>query len=377
MYQKNNFCLHFLLLFSFWAVTQLLLLWQYGIVTGFEANKYIEQADYFLENGHYATGNFLFYSTEILLIAACKKFGIGYWPVIGVQFLFNAISVYCFYYLALKFTNRAKVAFWFTVAFLCMYYYHLYNVHLFTESLYFSFSIIIFYGLNKLNRLSIISLIAVLTGLVILYLTRPVGLFFIVASFLFLVLKFFPKRAVLLFLTAGIFITLGFIFLLNRSLNSGGELDFLLPYLDERIICGVPTINTPHKLDVPIDADSVQGLFYIITNHWELFFKLSVKRLLAFFGVLRSYYSLPHNIFIGIYFYSIYIFSIMGSRSWSSRNRPQVVFIMSMVFLTALTTALSCDEWHNRFILAIVPFLLLLASLFFAEPASKKASDDF
>jgi hypothetical protein len=372
LHKQSN---HYLILGVAWAIMQSILLYQFRIVTDFEATKYIEQANLLINNGSYSSNNFIFYSTEILLITACKKLQIGYWPVVAIQLLCNAISVFCFYKLTEKFTGKIRVAFWLTLLFIGMYYYHLYNVYLFTESLYFSFSIAFFYILMSIEKLSVRSLLVIAVGLSMLYFTRPVGIFFIPAAFLFLVFKFYPKKAVLIFSTAGLLLIVVFFFALNQSLNSGGELDFLLPYLDERIICGVPTISVPHKISMPVEKDSVQGLFYVITHHWRLFLALSVKRLLAFFGVLRSYYSLSHNLFIGAYFYSLYVLIFVGIRKWNKGKAPEICFILCLIFFTALTTALSCDEWHNRFILAILPFLLLLASLAFAKPLPKNDFD--
>ncbi|MEI9808492.1 MAG: hypothetical protein WDO16_11830 [Bacteroidota bacterium] len=61
-------------------------------------------------------------------------------------------------------------------------------------------------------------------------------------AFLYLFFRFF--RAFSFWLKAGItsFASVAFLFLLNSALGSGGELDFMLPFRDERIICGVPTL---------------------------------------------------------------------------------------------------------------------------------------
>ncbi len=352
-----------------------LAIYQFGIVTTLEATKYIDQANQLLQHGRYETGNFLFYSTEILLIAACQKLQIGYWPVVAVHLLLNAIATVCFYRLVKQFTGRSTVAFWFTLAFIGMFYYQLYTTYLFTESPYFSLLLIFFYGLMQVRKLTTLTVLGMVTGLAVLYFTRPVGLFVIPATFLFIVFRFYPTKSKLIISTAGVTGVGFFYLLLNKSLNSGGELNFLLPYLDERIICGVPTITTPHQISVPVEQDSVEGLFYIITHHWRLFATLSLKRLLAFFGVVRSWYSLPHNIFIAVYFYSMYVLIFIGSRRWNRERLPQLLFIGCLLFLTALTTAVSCDEWHNRFILALLPFLLLLSSLAFVSKPLKTVAD--
>lgn len=369
---SNRFSSLFVLVAAY-VILHLVLLARFGIVTGYEAEKYLEQADSLLATGHYTSPNFLYYSVQIVLIAATKKVGLGYWFVVLIQVLFNAASVWCFYRLVLRFGGSARVAQAFSLALIGMFYYQLYNVHLFTESLYFSFSVMFFFGLVHLNRLTWRSAACVLFGLALLYFTRPVGIFFLPASFVYLVFRFWPKRAALLLLTAGAAALLLLFLLLNLSLSSGGDFDFLLPYSAEMIICGVPTVKVPHTFRLPVEQNSVQGLFYLLTHHAELVLRLAGRRLLAFFGAMRSYYTLPHNLFIAAYFYTLYVAIFAGFRNWTKNNRAAIGFILTLVFFTALTTALSCDEWHNRFLFTLLPFLLLLGSLAFSRRTNTDA----
>jgi hypothetical protein len=152
-----------------------------------------------------------------------------------------------------------------------------------------------------------------------------------------------------------------FYFLLNAVLNSGGEFDFLLPYIEEHVICGVPTIQQAHNIAIPVNKNSVEGLWYIIKNNDNLFLRLAKERFIAFWGVLRPFYSLGHNLFIAAYFYTLYVFVLWGLRRMFRYYLPQTVFLLTYIFLIMLTVLLSCDEWHNRFIFSILPFLLLLA----------------
>lgn len=353
---------HLMLIGIIWLLLQSFLLLHFGIVTNFEATKYIEQADNLLHKGSYTSGNFLYYSTEILLIALCKKMGAGYWFVVVIQMTVNAFSVWCFYRLLFFFTTSNRLALMFSIAFLGMLYYQQYNVYLFTESLYFSLSVIYTYTLfqTKKNNFKNILILALL--LTLLYFTRPVGLFFLPATALFLILKFYRKKALPIFSLCVSIGVLLFYLLLNNSLNSGGGLDFLLPYLNEQVICGVPTISNAHKIVVPGEKDSIEGLWYIVWHHRSLFFKLGLKRLIAFWGVVRPYYALVHNIFIAVYFYTLYCFILLGIRKMMQFFLPQVIFMLTIIFFTSVTVMLSCDEWHNRFFLALLPFFLLLAN---------------
>ena len=49
--------LPFLVLASIWVIMQALLFYRFGLVTGFEAEKYINEANHLLENGTVSTSN--------------------------------------------------------------------------------------------------------------------------------------------------------------------------------------------------------------------------------------------------------------------------------------------------------------------------------
>lgn len=344
---------------------------QYGIVTDFEAVKYINEANHFLATGKYSSGNFLFYSTQIMLIVFCIKLKIGFLFIVLFQMLLNALSLFCFYKLVKLISKNHLLSFISTFYFLLFYYYHLYNTYLFTESLFFSFSVIYTYFLFTRDKLDFKNGLIILLFLSLLYFTRPTGIFFIPATYLFLIIKFFPKKAFTVILISAGFAIAGLFFLFNYSLGSGGEFDFLLPYLDERIICGVPTILQAHNISIPVEKNSIQGLFFIITHHFDLFWSLSIKRLSAFFGVSRTYYSLFHNIFASVYFYLIYLAILFGIRNLFKKNKAEVWFLITNIALMAITVMLSCDEWSNRFILSELPFLLLLAVISISNTKNK------
>ena len=357
----------FLFIAAVWVFLQVLLLKQFGVVTNFEASKYLAQATLLIENGHYESQNFIFYSTEILLIAFCLKLNIGLWLVVAIQLVANAASVFFFYKLIHRFTQNSKVAFFGCLVFLAMYYYQLYNVYLFTESLYFSLSIFFLYFLFTATTFTFSYLISILLFLMLLCITRPTGILFLPGTIFFLIFRFGKKRALLFSAITIITGFTGFYFLLNAALDSGGEFDFLLPYIEEHVICGVPTAGQPNKLVMPVNKNSVEGLLYIIQNNSELFLRLARQRFIAFWGVQRPFYSGFHNAYIAIYFYLVYTLIILGIWKFARFYASHTVFILCYVLLMTITVMLSCDEWHNRFLFALLPFLLLLASGLFIK----------
>jgi hypothetical protein len=354
-----------------WLLMQIFFYKQYGIVTNLEAVKYINEANHFLATGKYSSDNFLFYSTQIMLIAFCIKLKIGFWFIVLFQMLLNALSLFCFYKMVKFISKNYLLSFLSTLYFLLFFYYHSYNTFLFTESLFFSFSVIYTYFLFTRKNLDLKNGTAILLFLILLYFTRPTGIFFIPATFLFLIIRFFPERAFKIIALGAAIAGVGLFFLFNYSLGSGGEFDFLLPYIDERIICGVPTISQIHHFVIPVEKNSIQGLFYIVTHYFDLFFSLSVKRLAAFFGVSRTYYSLFHNLFASVYFYLIYLIILSGIVSLFKKNKAEVWFSITNIALMAITVMLSCDEWSNRFILSVLPFFLLLAVISISNSKTK------
>src|SRR5215813_10758274 len=72
-----------------WLIMQGLLFYRYGLVTSFEARKYIAEANTLLKTGSVSTPNLWLYSAQIFLIAAAMKLKTGLISVAFVQLLLN------------------------------------------------------------------------------------------------------------------------------------------------------------------------------------------------------------------------------------------------------------------------------------------------
>lgn len=358
LFSKKN---QFIFLALIWLGMQLFFIYQNGIITNLEAAKYINEAHHFLNVGGYSTGNYLFYSTQILLIAFCLKFGIGFWLVVLLQILLNGISVWCFYNIVSRVASRPWLPMVGTLYFLLFFYYQVFNTFLFTESLFFSLSVIYTYALFSTTRLSAKAIGGILILLGLLYFTRPTGIFFIPATFIFITIKFFRKVATRIIILSFLSLMIAFLFLLNYSIGSGGELDFLLPYIHENIICGVPSVALPNHFSIPLEKNSIQGLFYFITHYPGLFAVLALKRMMAFFGLFRSYFSLWHNIILSAFFYLLYAVVLWNLKWLFKKYLAESSFLFTNILLLTITVMLSCDEWGNRFMLSLFPLFLILA----------------
>jgi hypothetical protein len=148
---------------------------------------------------------------------------------------------------------------------------------------------------------------------------------------------------------------------MNAVIGSKGEWDFMLPYLDERIICGVPTLDHNVAIKTIPEGDSIYGLFYYIVHNFEQFSRMAFLRSKAFFGLLRSYYSTSHNIFLAAFFYPIYAAALLSLTWWVKNNGYRLLYFSALLLMTWGTTMLTCDDWHNRWFLSISPWVILTA----------------
>jgi hypothetical protein len=110
----------------------------------------------------------------------------------------------------------------------------------------------------------------------------------------------------------------------------------------------------------------------VVKSNTGLFLRLATKRLVAFWGVQRPYYSDLHNFYVAAYFYTLYVLIVASLKNWLTSYMPEMVFLVLYVALVSLTVMLSCDEWHNRFLYSILPLLLLLAAGAFFPNKSQK-----
>jgi hypothetical protein len=343
-----------------WIIVQAIIFYQYGIVTDFEAKKYINEAGNLLQNGTVSTPNFWLYSSQIFLIAAAMKLKTGFLSVVIVQLFFNGLATYIFFKFVSKTSNRIT-AIIITLFLICNHPLQTFNTSLQTESLFYSLTLLFSCYLLQLKELTFRNFAFILLFIVLISFTRPTGLFFIPATAVYIVFRFFRHFSILSKLFIIAISCIVFFYFLNIAIGSGGELDFMLPFRDENIICGVPSI--PYEKDIKISSNpnSLFGLLYYITHNFEQFIRLAWLRSKAFFGLFRSYYSVGHNLYLGLYFFPFYFLLVTSIRAWIKRNKYLLLYCISLIIITWGSVILACDDWHNRFYLSIVPFIYILS----------------
>jgi hypothetical protein len=140
-----------------------------------------------------------------------------------------------------------------------------------------------------------------------------------------------------------------------------GEFDFIKPFVEEHIICGLP--EGAGNATTQGEGNSLAGLLSYIASNFIDFIRLGFRRLIAFFGLIRPYYSNMHNLLLIISFYPIYIFASFSIRHTYRRARRFFILSVSLIITFALSVMLTCDDWHSRFIMPVMPLIFIYAGM--------------
>lgn len=342
-----------------WLLMQVILLSLHGIYIDGEAGKYVYEAHRLITGEGISGNNFLFYITTISLIYISVKAGAGFYLALLIQLLLNLLATLSFYQMTQKFTNTST-AFLTTLILIFFYPYQQFNVFLQTESIYFSLVVLLSSYLLQLRDLSLLSFVKILTLITLLSITRPTGLLICVPVGVYLHLRFLRKKSRLTLTAAYSLVLIAAGLLFNTILGSGGDLNFLLPFIQEHLICGVPTRLVSGASISQADNSIVGILTYVINNPTQVL-RLGLERSLLFFGLHRDYFSTLHNALNITAFSTLYLLIICGSGFWFKKKKITLSYLLSFIAISWFTVFFTCDDWHNRFVLCLAPMFLLLA----------------
>lgn len=343
-----------------WLLVNGFFLVKNGIYTSGEAGKYIYEAHYLLDNGHLGSGNFLFYSVVIFLLSACIKLHCGFAWIIAIQGALALAATLSFHKTLVAVLRSPIAASAGTILLLLNLPYQALNSSLQTESLFHSMSLLLICSFVRQNAWSGRFLAMMTLFLLVLSVIRPTGLLYWPLAGIYFFL--FSKSSTTLKLIAAGLTCLAMLSVINFAMNSGGDFDFTLPFREEHIICGSPTLLSPKTSPVSDSNSTLFSLLDFIAHDFRNFIRLAGLKTLSFWGVYRSYYSAGHNRYLALFFYPIIILALISFPWWKRRGQiSSFLFLATPVAVTWITVILSCDDWSNRFFLGISPFLIFLA----------------
>lgn len=343
-----------------WLSIQAILLIQLGVVTKGEALKYTNEATLLDINHGFSQPKYLFYSVYIFIRWLDLQLHSNNLFTYGLQLVLNFLACSVFFKYA---TSLFKDYFFGAVAtlliLLCLPWQQ-WTVHLYTESIFLSLALLFACSFIKTNKTKTDWLI-VIGCLLFLIFTRPTGLLFIPVTAIWLWVQSIKSKKWVVLAGLPLMAAIVFYLLLNYEMKGEGEFDFMKPFIEEHLICGVPT-GLQTELQISKNGNSVEGLVFYISHNFGHFINLAAKKLLLFFGLTRSYYSSLHNLAIQLFFYPIYLLAIGGIVLGWKKYRGMIFFSVLLIGIFAGSVVFTCDDWLNRFIMPVLPFILLLAA---------------
>lgn len=351
------------LLGGLFILIHIFLYYRTGIFTSLEAVKYIDQGERLSMGYGLSEQKYFFYLPVILLVSFCKTLHLPLGLVVLVQIVLSAWSQYCFYRLTRSFTGNRWCAFFTSLALLLFIPYQNWNFYLYSESIFLSLCLM-FAWLVYQNRFQVWpAQLSCLLLLGILILSRPTGILLIFPWLLLLLLRKQPAAMRLVHLIMSVVVLAIACLLINRLYAGGNDFDSLLPFVEEHIICGVPSAGPHDRPDLVYDRGAVGNLLYYILHNPLHFLRLFAMRLFSFFNMTRQYYSTAHNFLLLVFMAPVYLLGIVGWVKKIKFSNPYSIFLIALFVTYPSFIALQCDDWHSRFTMVLIPHCLMLASL--------------
>ena len=352
-----------LVLMITWALLQIILLLIFGIVTTGEATQYSNEAQNFLQQGHFSEPKYIFYSVYIFLHIIFLKFGFETVGLYLMQLFTNLLAMYLFYKTAYRLTKKKNAAFLSALLLLVCYSWQYWVVYLYTESFFCSLIIIfagLLFGTEKRNNLQYSAVVFIF---ILILFARPTGIFIIPVLCIMLVWWLISKRKTTQAIAVLLAMTFAFTGILNYAMKAGSSYDFITPLLEKNVLCYLSEQPPVSAIKVEGASNSLLSIWNYIEQNPGTFIKLSALKFLSFWGMTRPYYSTFHNVWLMCFFYPLYIFAFIGISALWKTQPAFVCFATGMILIFTLSVMVTCDDWNNRFNLPIIPFVILFAGI--------------
>jgi len=337
-----------------------------GIQLGGEAEKYIYNANRIINFEELSHGVFgLFYYVYSFCVAFFIKFNLPIILVSVLQIFVSLIAALLLQSCIKTMLNCKRTATFVFIAYLLCYPIQKWNYFLYSEGLHISFITIGFCLLNLLVKHYSLKLlvISIIICLAIVF-SRPTGLLFILAFLIASILYFRNKINRKAFYTLNIACIATILLLMFSPLSKYVNPDSLIR---QEIICQVPTVHTTTNYKEYNINGGILPALKVIREEVGVgnFIVLGIKKIVNFFGMFRSYYSIKNN-FLLIANWMFYILAVVGL---FYKTTLQIKFqkLMGIIFIliTSIGIFFTCDDWANRFVAPLFPVILVLASFGF------------
>jgi 4-amino-4-deoxy-L-arabinose transferase-like glycosyltransferase len=349
------------ILLAVFVIVQTLLFIKFGVVTHNEAAKYVSEGSLLATEGRLSHIKYLFYIPVISLVWLCKILHIPLFFAVLIQVILSGIAQFCFYKLCRSLTGY-KAAF-ITSLFLVLFFpLQSWNFHLYSDSILISLSLLYLWLFYQYDRYRLgRHLLMALGVLVLITFSRPHGLLFIPPAILYLVFRKQNRKSLLMNMGISVLLT-GLMFLAALVIFSGGgDMDAMKPFIEEHIVCFVPTATGDTNLTLINSGSQMYDLWYYITHNPLHFLKLTGLKIVSFFNLTRPWYTPMNNYLLILLMVPLYTSFLFGIKKFIKANRNFALLVTGLLLLYPFGMTLQCDDWHSRFTMAIIGALLCMS----------------
>jgi hypothetical protein len=329
-----------------------------GIVTINEAEKYI-LASQELAKGNiaYTFKHHLFYSSYILFVTPFL-FIAGTSATIIAQAIMNILAAICIKKTIDILLPNTKLSLVGAVIFLFSYPLQYWTLTLFSDNFFVCIICIsLYYTLKKKTKKEFAFLLFLL---VVLVFTRPPGIFLSTALGCYYLynskLLSGPKAAFLATISSVLLLVL--IFYLPVETKG-----YIKPIAAGCIIVDKPDYDVSEFNNLEKSTLSAAYTYLLKQHDLSYIIGLYSRKAISFFTLTRPYYSAINNSILTLH-YLLYAFAF-GGIFCMKKNKATLVLFLSCILLVTNLTALTYNEWHYRFTLAIFPFIIILSVVSF------------
>lgn len=357
--KKNN---SLILLVFVWTITTAFYLWKFGIVIDLEAKKYINQAELLISNQGLSEARYYFYLPTILIIAFSLLTKIGFTGAVIIQAIINLLSYLLFFKALKKLFPNSLIPIAIVVYLLLFWPYQSWIAFLFTESIFYSSILVLTSALILLDITKVTHLLLLGCSLLFVLISRPLGILFVGSVSVWLFYKQMRQKKMstkLVYVT--LILALAY-FVVNLIFSTISDWYILKPFIEQNIICNLPTNNKPNNnLILDTNGSQLYQLGYYIWHNPSHFSYNMANKLKYFLLMKRDYYSKAHNVLLISNVIILSILSLFNVLQKNIMKNGLGIYIITTLILFTLSVILQCDDWHNRFILSIWPLIVISA----------------
>jgi hypothetical protein len=320
-----------------------------GILEDKEALKYIGCAEDVLHGDlSDLTGNYLKYGSYVLFLIPFVAIGTPE-LAIAAQIVLGIMAAWALARWTQRQTRSQGAGAVAMAVLLLAYPIQSWALALYTE--YFFTSITLLF-LERITRHGRPDIWTYLLALIVLT-ARPVGLLFVATAFIWKLDRKADarnRRGILVLGSIGV--------LLVAILIPGIEHPQLAPIAERHVIAGVPSADGP---TTEFEGTSIASAQAHLLRHMPLgdWLVLTLQRMASLFTLHRPWYSNAHNLLIAP-LYALYPLALFAVFRRTDRDRDLLVQI---VLTYAVFIGLTHDEWSGRFLVPLIPIIILLAVL--------------